>query len=84
MGLIMRTVGFKVLESITKALYNALIRSDLEFGSCFWSGTPRQNIHCLESVQRQATKFIMHYPDLDYRATVSSWAIVPHSQEGAA
>ena len=44
----------------------ALIRSDLEFGSFLWSGTSRYNIPCLEGVQRRATKFNMHYPDMDY------------------
>ena len=77
MGLIMRTVGFKAPEKITKALYNALIRSDLEFGSCLWSGTSRHNIKCLEGVQRRATKFIMHYPDLDYRERLCHLGMLP-------
>ena len=77
MGLIMRTVGFKAPEKITLALYNSLIRSDLEFGSCLWSGTSRHNIQCLEGVQRRATKFIMHYPDLDYRERLCHLGMLP-------
>ena len=65
--MIKRTVGFNAPVNVTKALYLALFRSDLEFGSCLWSGTSRYNVECLEGVQRQATKFIMHFPDLDYR-----------------
>ena len=67
LDLIKHTVSFNAPVNVTKALYLALIRSDLEFGSCLWSGTSRHNVECLEGVQRRATKFIMHFPDLDYR-----------------
>ena len=77
LGLIKRTVGFNAPVNVTKALYTALIRSDLEFGSCLWSGTSRHNIECLEGVQRRATKFIMHYPDQDYRERLCHLNMLP-------
>ena len=67
LGLIKHAVGFNTPVNVTKALYLALIRSDLEFGSYLVSGTSRHNVECLEGVQRWVTKFIMHSPDLDYR-----------------
>ena len=77
LGLIKRTVGFNAPVNVTKALYLALIRSDLEFGSCLWSGTSRHNVECLEGVQRRATKFIMHFPDLDYRERLGQLNLLP-------
>ena len=77
LGLIKHTVGFNAPVNVTKALYLALIRSDLEFGSCLWSGTSRHNVECLEGVQRRATKFIMHFPDLDYREHLYQFNLLP-------
>ena len=77
LGLIMRTVDFNAPVNVTKALYLALIRSDLEFGSCLWSGTSRHNVECLEGVQRRVTKFIMRYPDLDYRECLCQLNLLP-------
>ena len=77
LGLIKRTVGFNAPVNVTKALYLALIRSDLEFGSCLWSGTSRHNVECLEGVQRQVTKFIMHFPDLDHRERLCQLNLLP-------
>ena len=77
LGLIKRTVGFNAPVNVTKALYLALIRSDLEFGNCLWSGTSRHNVECLGGVQRRATKFIMHFPDLDYRERLCQLNLLP-------
>ena len=84
LGLIKRTVGFNAPVNVTKALYLALIRSDLEFGSCLWSGTSRHNVECLEGVQRRATKFIMHFPDLDYRERLGQLNLPPDITQGTA
>ena len=80
LGLIKCPVGFNVPVNVTKALYLALIRSDLEFGTCPWSGTTtttRHNVECREGVQRRATKFIMHFPDLDYRGRLCQLNLLP-------
>ena len=77
MGMIMRTVGFNAPVKVTKTLYSSLIRSDLEYGSCLWSGTSKHNIQVLEGVQRRATKFILHYPDQDYKERLSSLDLLP-------
>ena len=79
MGMIMRTVGYNAPTKVTKTLYNALVRSDLEYGSCLWSGTSKHNINLIESVQRRATKFIMHYPDMGYKERLISLDMLPLS-----
>ena len=77
MGMIMRTVGFHAPVKVTKTLYSSLIRSDLEYGSCLWSGTSKHNVQVLEGVQRRATKFILHYPDQDYKERLTSLKLLP-------
>jgi len=77
MGMIMRTIGFDAPVKISKTLYSSLIRSDLEYGSCLWSGTSKHNVQILEGVQRRATKFILHYPDQDYKERLTSLDLLP-------
>ena len=75
--MIMRTVGFNAPVKVTKTLYTSLIRSDLEFGSCLWSGTSKHNVQLLEGVQRRATKFILHYPNQDYKERLTNLDLFP-------
>ena len=79
MGMIMRSVGFNAPVKVTKTLYTALVRDDLEYSSCLWSGTSKQNVQLIEGVQRRATKFIMHYPDMDYKERLTSLDLLPLS-----
>ena len=66
-----------VNAKVTKTLHSSLIKSDLEYVSCLWSGTSKHNIQVLECVQRRATKFILHYPDQDYKEILSSLGLLP-------
>lgn len=77
--MIMGTVGYNAPSNVTKTLYTALVRRDLEYCSCLWSGTSKHNVHLIESVQRQATKFILHYPDMDYKERLTSLELLPLS-----
>ncbi len=65
MGLIKRTVGFKAPQKVKQVLYNALVKSVLDYGSLIWSGTTRYNMSLIEGVQRRATKYILK----DYTST---------------
>ena len=80
MGLIMCIAGFETPENITKILHNALIGSDLGFGSCLRSGTSRHSIQCLEGVQERVTKFIMYYSEFDYGER--TWTCFPWYSKG--
>jgi hypothetical protein len=77
LGMIKRAIGFTAPPNVSKTLYAALIRSDLEYGSSVWSGTSKHNIEVLERVQRRATKFILGYPNLDYRDRLSELSLLP-------
>ena len=71
MGLIKRTIGYAAPVRVSKTLYSALIRSNLEYCSSVWSGTSKRNIRLIDSlsliegVQRRATKFILQYLEED-------------------
>lgn len=79
MGMIKRTVGFDAPVGVSKTLYVSLIRNDLEYCSPVWSGTSKRNMGLVEGVQRRATKFILHYPDLDYKSRLDSLVLLPLS-----
>lgn len=77
LGMIKRAIGFNAPQNVSKTLYSALIRSNLEYGSPLWSGTSKRNIKALEGVQRRATKFILGYPDLDYKERLTEISLMP-------
>ena len=56
-GLITSINGYEAPVRVSKTLYSALIRSNLEYCSSVWSGTSKRNIRLIEGVQRRATKF---------------------------
>ena len=77
LGMIKRAIGFNAPPKVSKTLYAALIRSDLEYCSSVWSGTSKRNTEVIEGVQRRATKFILGYPKLDYRDRLSQLSLLP-------
>ena len=77
LGMIKRAIGFHAPEKISKTLFTALIRSDVEYGSPLWSGTSKRNLQRLEGVQRRASKFILHYPDLGYKERLAKLELLP-------
>ena len=79
MGLIKRTIGYEAPIRVSKTLYSTLIRSNLEYCSSVWNGTSKRNISLIEGVQRRATKFILHYPEEDYKSRLDRLDILPLS-----
>jgi hypothetical protein len=79
MGMIKRTIGYNAPETVAKTLYSALIRSDLEYASSLWSGTSKSNMQLIENVQRRATKFILHYSNIDYKERLVKLDLLPLS-----
>ena len=47
-------------------LYKSLVRSHLKYGVDVWSPRLKRDIQCIESVQRQATKLIPGFDNLNY------------------
>ena len=71
MGLITRIVGFNAPVIVKKQLYVSLVRSICEYSSCVWAGLNIENSIKLESIQRRASLYILHYPDMTL-----SWCVV--------
>ena len=43
-----------------------------------WGGTSKYNIHVLKGLQKRAKhKFILHYPDQDYKERLWSLVLLP-------
>lgn len=79
LGMIKRTIGYNAPQNVSKTLYTALVRSNLEYGSSLWGGTTKRNLKLLEGVQRRATNFILQYPDLTYNDRLLELSLLPLS-----
>ena len=75
--LIKRSVGYNASTRVKKQLYVSLVRSNVEYCSQIWSGTSHININKLERVQRSATRYILNYPDSDYRDRLIKLNLLP-------
>ena len=82
MGMIKRAImaiGFNAPEKVSTSLFTVLVRSDVEYGSSLWSGTSKRNLQLIEGIQRRATNYILHYPDINYRERLSKLKLLPLS-----
>jgi len=52
LGMIKRAIGFNAPQNVSKTLYSALVRSDLDYCSSLWSGTSERNICLVEGIQK--------------------------------
>ena len=77
MGLIKRMLGFNAPVAVNKQLYTSLVRGILEYGTPVWSGMTVHDTIRTERIQRAATKFILHYPDTDYRERLMQLHMLP-------
>ena len=79
MGMIKRAIGFNASEKVSRSLFTALVRSDVEYGSSLWSGTSKRNLQLIEGIQKRATNYILNYPNLDYRERLPKLKRLPLS-----
>ncbi len=68
LGLIRRTLG-KCSREVKETAYNTLVRPQLEFATSAWNPNTNRNIRIVESVQRQAARFVMK--DYNQESSVS-------------
>ena len=61
MGMIKRAIGFNAPEKVSRSLFTALARSDMEYGSSPWCGTSKRNLQLIEGIQRRASNIIIFY-----------------------
>ncbi len=71
LGMLRRNLGPCSPEVKTRA-YEALVRPQLEYGTAAWNPHTQRNISMLESIQRQAARFVSR----DYRKTSSPTAMI--------
>ena len=69
MGLVCRTLG-ACRKEMKEAAYMTLVRPQLEYAVCAWNPHISRNINIIESVQRQAARFVNH--QYDRQASVTS------------
>jgi hypothetical protein len=79
MGMVKRSVGYSAPPRVTLALYQSLIRSNMEHASSVWAPHYNTHIRRLETIQRSATRYILHYPEHNYPARCSELNILPLS-----
>ena len=77
MGLIKRTVGYKVSQSVKYQLYNSLVRSKLEYCAQIWGGLTKANDLEIERIQRRATRYILNFCDLNYQERLCKLNLLP-------
>ena len=50
MDMIKHLIRFSAPEKVSRSLYTALVRSDVEYGSSLWSGTSKRNLLFIEGI----------------------------------
>ena len=82
LGLLMRVCYFTKNIQQKRALYLAIVRSQLNHCCVVWRPTSEPKINKLESVQRRAVKWILneqyhHYSDLEYTCRLRDLKLLP-------
>ena len=57
--------------SVTLKLLKALIRPKAEYSSPVWSPLYKSHIELIERIQRNFTRYAMHYPPLNYSLKIA-------------
>ena len=77
MWLLKRALGYDAPPSVNKQqLYTTFVKSSLEYCPQVWGGTTKGNIKILEGVQRRATRYILGFPELDYKERLAQLNIL--------
>ncbi len=80
LGFVKRTAYAICNQSVRKALYLTLVRSQLAYGSQVWAPQTVNNIQTVEHVQRRATKFILSLPyqtNISYKERLQILDLIP-------
>ena len=62
---------------VRRTVYLSLVRSQLSYCSQLWRPHLIKNIKALEDIQRRSTKFILSYPQLDYKNRLITLNLLP-------
>ena len=77
--MIRRADGYKAPASVTLNLYKALTRPIAEYSSPLWSLFYKSHIESAERIQRNFTRYAMHYPLLNYKERCEIINLLPLS-----
>ena len=79
LGLVKRSIGSNVSSDVKKVCYTGLVRPLIEYCTSLWCPHNKNLILLLESIQRQATKFILNDYDSSYNDRLSKLNLLPLS-----
>jgi hypothetical protein len=79
LGYIKRTLGMNVSLEAKKVLYLTLVRSVISYCTQLWCPCSKRDIIRLESVQRQATAYLLNNTDLSYVNRLEQCSLLPLS-----
>ena len=79
-GMIRRSLlGYKAPTSVSIKLYKALIQPIIEYSAPVWSPFTKIQIESIERIQRNFTRYALHYPTIDYKERCELLRILPLS-----
>ena len=77
--MIRRSLGYRASASVSIKLYIALIQPIIEYFAPVWSPFTKVQIESIERIQRNFTRFALHYPTIDYKERCEFLHILPLS-----
>jgi hypothetical protein len=77
LGYIKRVLGNNVSLDAKRMLYISLVRSVVMYASQVWSPYLKRDLAMLESIQRQATMYMVKYTDIDYIGRLDATNLLP-------
>ena len=79
-GMIRCSLGYRAPTSVSIKLYKALIQPIIEYSAPVWSPfTKIIQIESIERIQRNFTRYALHYPTIDYKERCELLHILPLS-----
>ena len=78
-GMIRRSLGYRAPTSVSIKLYKALIQPVIEYSALVWSPFTKIQIESIERIQRNFTRYALHYPTIDYKERCELLHILPLS-----
>jgi hypothetical protein len=79
LGFIKRTLGYKAPMQAKKSLYMVLVRSVVSYSTQLWSPYLKKDIACLESIQREATRYLTNNYEVSYKERLNKCELLPLS-----
>ena len=77
--MIRRSLGYRAPASVSLNLYKALIQPIIEYSAPVWSPFTKIQIESIERIQRNFTRYALHYPAINYKERCEYLNILPLS-----